>query len=176
MDSAIVPASIGKPDIVVPDAGATGRDAGRIDAGRYGEGGTEPARSVPTAMLRGALHHCPACGKGSLYRAYLKVADTCPACGEELFHHRADDAPPYVTILVVGHLILAMVVGIDLAYAWPLWVHALVWLPVTIAACLAFLPAAKGALIGLQWALRMHGFGTPGDSRETHPALAPLVP
>ncbi len=149
-----------------------GGDAGPIDAGRYGD--VESERSVPTAIGRGALHHCPACGKGSLYRAYLKVADVCPACGEELFHHRADDAPPYLTILVMGHLILAAVVGIDLAYGWPLWLHALVWLPVTVVACLAFLPSAKGALIGLQWALRMHGFGTPDATDDSPPALSPM--
>lgn len=143
-----------------------------MDSGRYNN--AESARSVPTAMARGALHRCPACGTGHLYRAYLKVADSCPACGEHLFHHRADDAPPYLTILVMGHLILAAVVGIDLAYQWPLWLHALVWLPVTIVACLAFLPTAKGALIGLQWAVRMHGFGAPDGAADTHPALASL--
>ncbi len=147
-------------------------DAGRMDTGRYDDAGS--ARSVPTAMARGALHRCPACGEGHLYRAYLKVADSCAACGEDLFHHRADDAPPYLTILVMGHLILAAVVGIDLAYQWPLWLHALVWLPVTVLACLAFLPTAKGALIGLQWALRMHGFGAPGPAIDTHPALVSL--
>ena len=139
---------------------------------RYGEEGPNLDRGWATAMARGALHRCPACGRGALYRAYLKPADACPACGEELFHQRADDAPPYVTILVVGHLILGAVVGIDIAYAWPLWLHALVWLPLTVALCLGFLPVAKGALIGLQWALRMHGFGGGEDEVETHPALA----
>ena len=150
----------------------TGGDAGRKDDGPYEE--AESGRSVPAAMARGALHRCPACGKGHLYRAYLKVADDCPACGEQLFHHRADDAPPYVTILIMGHLILASVVGIDLAYQWPLWLHAVVWLPVTVVGCLAFLPIAKGALIGLQWALRMHGFGTPDPVVDAHPALVTL--
>jgi uncharacterized protein (DUF983 family) len=134
-----------------------GVQAGRIEAG--GCGNVEAVRSVPAAMARGAMHRCPACGQGGLFRAYLKVRDHCPACGEELFHHRADDAPPYVTIFVVGHLIVGAVIGIDMAYGWPMWLHALVWFPLTVGACLAFLPAAKGALIGLQWALRMHGFG-----------------
>ena len=112
----------------------------------------------------------PAAG-GALYRSYLKPADACPSCGEELFHQRADDAPPYVTILVVGHLVLAAVVGIDIAYAWPLWLHAVVWLPLTVALCLGFLPVAKGALIGLQWGLRMHGFGHAGNEVDAGPAV-----
>ncbi len=125
-------------------------------------------------MARGALHRCPACGAGALYRAYLKPADACASCGEELFHQRADDAPPYVTIFVVGHLIVAAVVGIDIAYAWPLWLHALVWLPLTVALCLGFLPVVKGALVGLQWALSMHGFGAGTEEDNRHPALAAL--
>ncbi len=149
----------------------TATDQGRIDAGPGSGEGAAETRSVPASMLRGALHRCPACGEGSLFRAYLKVADRCPACGEELFHQRADDAPPYVTIFVIGHLVLAAVVGIDIAYEWPLWLHAAVWLPVTTGLCLAVLPCAKGALVGLQWALRMHGFGGAEDAVDTHPAL-----
>ena len=138
---------------------------------RYGAVAAPPGRAWAVAVGRGAFHRCPACGRGALYRAYLKPVDACATCGEELFHQRADDAPPYVTIFVVGHLILAAVVGIDLAYAWPLWLHALVWFPLTVVLCLAMLPTAKGALIGLQWGLRMHGFGGPDDPVEPHPAL-----
>ena len=137
----------------------------------HGDEGPGDGRGWVAAMGRGALHRCPACGRGALYRSYLKPADACPACGEELFHQRADDAPPYVTIFVVGHVILAAVVMTDIAYAWPLWLHAIVWLPLTIALCLGFLPAAKGALIGLQWGLRMHGFGGAGDETDAHPAF-----
>ena len=140
-------------------------------ARRYGGDDGPAGRDVPRAMLRGALHRCPACGRGPLFRAFLKVADACPDCGEDLHHQRADDAPPYVTIFVVGHLVVAAVLAVDMAYAWPMWLHAAVWFPVTVALCLAFLPSAKGALVGLQWALRMHGFGGTPDVPDTHPAL-----
>ncbi len=146
-----------------------------IDAHTHRYGGEEaagPRRALARAMLRGALHRCPACGARGLFRAYLKPAEACPACGEELHHQRADDAPPYVTIFFAGHLIVAAVVAVDIAYAWPLWLHVLVWFPFTVALCLGLLPTVKGALIGLQWALRMHGFGGAEDVPETHPALA----
>ena len=120
-------------------------------------------RSVVQAMKRGAMLRCPHCGKGHLFRAYLKVNDTCPSCGEALHHQRADDAPPYVTILIVGHVVIGAMLAVDIAYAWPMWLHALVWLPLTIALSLALLPVVKGALIGLQWALRMHGFGAAAE-------------
>ncbi|MGE5259912.1 MAG: DUF983 domain-containing protein [Actinomycetota bacterium] len=115
-------------------------------------------RPVFQSLLRGATLKCPACGVGALYRRYLKVADTCPNCGEELFHHRADDAPPYFTVVIVGHIVVALVLLVEMAYRPPLWVHAALWLPLTLILALVFLPPIKGALIGLQWALRMHGF------------------
>ena len=129
------------------------------------------SRSVATAIVRGARHRCPNCGTGSLYRAYLKTVEACPGCGEAMHHHRADDAPPYVTIFVVGHLVVASVLAVDMVHEWPMWLIVAVWFPITIALCLAFLPVAKGALVGLQWALRMHGFGDGDDIAETHPSL-----
>jgi uncharacterized protein (DUF983 family) len=124
-------------------------------------------RSVVQAMKRGALMRCPRCGEGRLYRAYLKVNDICPSCGEALYHQRADDAPPYMTIFVVGHVVIGAMLTVDMAYAWPMWLHALVWLPLAVVLSLGLLPVFKGALIGLQWALRMHGFGADGDDEGT---------
>lgn len=117
-----------------------------------------PKRSVGEAMLRGGLCRCPACGKGDLFDGYLKVVDACAACGEEMHHHRADDAPPYFTILVVGHVIVSLVLAVEVAFAPPLWVHAALWVPLTIIVALLVLRPIKGAVVGLQWALYMHGF------------------
>ena len=128
-------------------------------------------RSVREAMLRGAGMHCPACGKGAIYRSFLKVADSCPSCDEELHHQRADDAPPYFTMLIVGHIVVAAVMYVEKAFAPELWVHALLWTPLILALTLVLLPRIKGALIGLQWALRMHGFGgSAGDEAVPAPA------
>jgi uncharacterized protein (DUF983 family) len=116
-------------------------------------------RSLGLAMRRGFLGRCPNCGKGRLFRAYLKVVDHCESCGEDLRHQRADDAPAYFTILVVGHFIIAGVlatefVGPDL----PFWIPALLWSVLALLWSLWMLPRVKGALVGLQWANRMHGF------------------
>ena len=124
-----------------------------------------PQASVTSAMLRGASHRCPSCGKGPLYRAFLKVADHCGHCGLGLHHHRADDAPPYFTIFIVGHIILAGVLYLEQTYAPATWIHALIWVPLTLIMTLLLLPRIKGALVGLQWALGMHGFATDAASR-----------
>jgi uncharacterized protein (DUF983 family) len=109
---------------------------------------------------------CPACGEGKLYGKFLKVNPTCSACGERLDAHRADDAPPYMVITIVGHFVLT---GIMLQEEWvhetPYWLYAAIWIPVALLMCLALLPSVKGGLIGWQWALRMHGFDTPATTR-----------
>lgn len=139
----------------------------------YGEGGTPglPPRNTLQAMMRGARGRCPSCGNGSLFSKYLKVTGHCSSCGEALHHHRADDAPPYFTILIAGHLIVPLLMALELTHKPPLWVHAAIWLPVTVIACLALLPPVKGAIVGLQWALYMHGF-EPGSADEAGVARA----
>ncbi len=124
---------------------------------------TPPHRHALWSMLRGARLRCPSCGRGKLFRAYLKVVDECPRCGEELHHQRADDAPPYFTMLIVGHVVVAGIMTVERVYAPESWVETAIWLPVTLILSLWLLPRVKGALIGLQWALRMHGFDGAGE-------------
>lgn len=124
----------------------------------------EEPRSIQNAILRGLAQRCPACGQGAIFRAYLKVSDRCARCGEELHHHRADDAPPYFTIIVVGHIVVGGVLAMEQGLAPATWVQAAVWLPLTVLLSVLILPRVKGALVGLQWALRMHGFGGVPDT------------
>ena len=131
-----------------------------------------PRRDTLLAMRRGFGCACPACGQGRIYASFLKVRDACSSCGEELHHHRADDAPPYFTIFVVGHVIVAGVMAVEKAYAPELWVHALIWLPLIVGLSLLLLPRIKGALIGLQWAQRMHGFGDDDEEAALASAAA----
>ncbi|MFN4277863.1 MAG: DUF983 domain-containing protein [Ferrovibrio sp.] len=117
-------------------------------------------RPMGDAMWRGWRMRCPACGQGRMFGRYLKVNDTCPSCGLEMSGHRADDAPPYFTILIVGHIIVPLMLLLEQHMQPPEWVHMALWLPLTLLLCLWFLPHIKGTLIGLQWARRMHGFGS----------------
>jgi uncharacterized protein (DUF983 family) len=128
------------------------------------------ARLIPEAMARGGRQTCPACGAGALYSSYLKVNPACPSCGEELHHHRADDAPPYFTMSIVGHVVVGGVLYLEKAFAPEPWVHALIWLPLLVLMSLWLLPRVKGALVGLQWALRMHGFAGPDEAHPVRPA------
>lgn len=125
------------------------------------EGQDHAPRDVWLSVLRGFRLRCPSCGQGRLYRRFLKVADCCSVCRQELHHQRADDAPAYFTIAIVGHIVVGGVLWLERAYAPATWVHTALWLPLTLLLSLWLLPRIKGALVGLQWALRMHGFGEP---------------
>lgn len=138
----------------------------RIESGNALTALAQEDRSLPDAMMRGARLRCPACGHGRLFRAYLKVADTCPECHEPMHHHRADDAPPYFTMVIVGHIIVAGVLALEQVAAPPQWFHLALWLPLTLIMSLLLLPPVKGSLVGLQWANRMHGFGGSEDEPE----------
>ncbi|MEC9369581.1 MAG: DUF983 domain-containing protein [Pseudomonadota bacterium] len=124
-------------------------------------------RKAMQSILRGLARRCPNCGIGSLFRAFLKPVDHCPHCAEPMHHQRADDAPPYFTMLIVGHLIVPALLSVEMAYAPPIWVHMLIWPTAAVAMSLFLLQPVKGALIGLQWSLRMHGFGGPEAPPET---------
>lgn len=127
---------------------------------------TSPPRPVWRSLWRGAAQKCPACGRGSLFARYLKVAHVCPGCGEELHHHRADDAPPYFTIFIVGHLIVPPLMWLEQAAQPAIWLHLALWLPLATVMTLWLLPPVKGAVVALQWANRMHGFDPDSEERE----------
>ena len=115
-------------------------------------------RDLTQGMLRGFRCRCPACGEGKLFRAFLKVDDICPACGEEMHHHRADDFPAYLVIVIVGHIVVPLVLAVETHIAPSYWIHLALWLPLTLGLSLSLLQPVKGAVVALQWYLGMHGF------------------
>jgi uncharacterized protein (DUF983 family) len=115
-------------------------------------------RNVWTALKRGWRGRCPRCGEGKLFRAFLKVDDHCSACGQDFTPHRADDLPAYLVIIIVGHIVVPLALFIETNYSPPVALQLAIYLPLTLIASLALLQPVKGAVVGLQWALRMHGF------------------
>lgn len=129
-------------------------------------------RDLRQAIWRGLLCRCPACGVGPAFRSFAKVDDYCRNCGEALHHHRADDLPAYLVILIVGHIVVGAFMGMEAMFELTMWQHLAIWVPVTIASSLAMLMPVKGAVVGLQWALSMHGFGGHEENLEDHPELS----
>lgn len=116
-------------------------------------------RPTKPAMLRGFRRRCPKCGQGQMFQGYLKVTDRCPVCDEELMHHRADDGPAYLVILLVGHFLAPVIHVMWTAFRPEPLVMATVLTVTAVGLCLYLLPRMKGLVVGIQWARRMHGFG-----------------
>src|SRR5579872_5412891 len=97
-----------------------------IEFGRRAEP-TAQTGSARDALLRGFFGRCPACGKGKMFRAFLKVNDSCSECGEELHHHRADDFPAYLVIVIVGHILVPIILAVETEIAPPIWLSMTLW-------------------------------------------------
>ncbi len=119
-------------------------------------------RPIGQALRRGWRRRCPACGAGPMLKGYLKVRDHCPVCGEDLHHHRADDGPAYLTILIVGHIMAPLIFAFYVAYRPEPLVMAAIFSVGTVALSLFLLPRLKGIFVAVQWAKRMHGFSPEG--------------
>lgn len=135
----------------------------------------EPSRDDPpqaaalppfmTMLTRGATNRCPICGQGKVFAGFLRLAPECTNCHTKIGQLRADDAPPYFTIFIAGHVLVPPIFWIEKAYEPPMWVHMAVWLPLFAIVCTLMLRPIKGAVVG--WMLRL---GFTGEEQDM-PAL-----
>ena len=109
------------------------------------------------AIVRGLQLRCPKCGEGALFRSYLKPTASCDHCGEPFDQIRTDDIAPWLTILVVGHIVVPLALFSEQTFAPPLWVSMTIWPLLTAIGLGLFLPRAKGAVLGMMWSKRMTG-------------------
>jgi len=112
---------------------------------------TEQSKTV-LGLRRGLRLRCPNCGEGRLFAGFLKVSDHCKVCGEDNTAYPADDAPPYLTLFLVGHLILPFMFWMDRAWSPAIWVMFAIWLPFITVLTIALLPFMKGMVVGFAWA------------------------
>ena len=109
---------------------------------------------VLTGLQRGFRRRCPNCNRAKLFAGYLKVQPVCPSCGHANGQYRADDAPPYFTMLLVGHLVVAPMLFFPFIWEWPVATVLAITLPIVGGLTLGLLPFVKGAVVGLHWAVR----------------------
>jgi uncharacterized protein (DUF983 family) len=129
-------------------------------------------RSWKIAMARGALCRCPACGKGQMFRAFLKPVELCAECAEPLHHQRADDAPPYFTMMIVGHIVIPIAVIIERVWHPEIWLQLAIWLPLTLFLTLGLLPVVKGAIMGCNGLCACMDLPVPLDFRGAMRSIA----
>ncbi|HEV2517266.1 MAG TPA: DUF983 domain-containing protein [Devosia sp.] len=125
-------------------------------------------RSLWRAIGNGVMCRCPNCGKGKLFRSYLKINDSCSECGEKLSSARADDFPPYIAIFIVGHVLVGWMLHAEMSGPVDPMFYVWTMIPAAILLPLIMLPSIKGAVVGLQWANYMYGFDpTRGDTSKS---------
>jgi len=107
---------------------------------------------IAVGVRRGLGLRCPQCGKGRLFGRFLKVSEHCGGCGADNTIYPSDDAPPYVTLFVVTHLLLPFIFWVERAWELPLWITFSIWLPVIAVITIVMLPYIKGGVIGFAWA------------------------
>lgn len=116
-------------------------------------------RPLGIALRKGWRRRCPQCGGGEVFDGYLRIRDNCDICGEALHHHRADDAPAWLTILITGHIIAPLMFISYLFFPLPPWINAIAWPVIALTMVIVLLPRVKAGVVAFQWAQRMHGFG-----------------
>ncbi|MGI4803023.1 MAG: DUF983 domain-containing protein [Janthinobacterium lividum] len=112
-----------------------------------------PIPPLKTAVFRGLKGLCPACGQTHAFKGWLSVVPECLVCTAPLGRYRADDAPPYFVLFLVGHIVIPLMFWVETAYHPELWVQAAVWLPVSCGLAAALLRPVKGATLG--WMLKL---------------------
>jgi uncharacterized protein (DUF983 family) len=106
-------------------------------------------------MARGFNGRCPSCGQGRLFNGFLRVVAQCEHCRAPLGLARADDAPPYFTILIVGHIVIPAMLIMQKNWDPPMWLLAVIFLPLTLVLSLGLLRPIKGATVGLMLCFNM---------------------
>ena len=94
---------------------------------------------------------CPRCGRGKLFDGFLKIKPQCSACGLDYAFADAGDGPAVFVMLIVGFLIMGLALWFDSVFAPPVWLHALIWLPLTVIVSLVLLRKLKGIMVALQY-------------------------
>lgn len=114
--------------------------------------------TVWSALWRGARNKCPACGTSPLFGRFLKPVQQCQVCKEDWTRHNADDFPPYIVILVIGHVVVSGMAALEAAFDPPMWMQLAIWLPMVVVLAVGLIQPVKGGVIALQWWHRMGEF------------------
>lgn len=110
---------------------------------------TQPAAVNPVAA--GLACRCPNCGEGHLFDGYLRVARRCEACGLDLSAADFGDGPAVFIVLIVGMVVCFAALITEVTFHPPVWVHLIIWLPVTAILVLALIRPFKGVMLALQF-------------------------
>ena len=111
---------------------------------------------TPNPFLAGLRGRCPRCGEGRLFHGYLKIGETCEACGLDFRGEDAGDGPAVFIMFAVGFIVVPLALVTEVAFTPPLWLHMVLWIPVAVGLILIMLPPFKATLYALQYTHSAH--------------------
>lgn len=126
----------------------------------------KPPSAAPTALGAALGGLCPRCGARTLYQGLLRFAPACRACGLDFSTFNVGDGPAAFLILIVGALVTAAAITVQLMFSPPFWVHVLLWVPVTAVAVIALLRMSKALLLALEYRHRAAEGRIVGPDRD----------
>lgn len=129
----------------------------RLASVREFESPSDPA-TIWAALWRGVRNRCPACGGAALFASFLKPVERCRVCQEDWTRHNADDFPPYIVILVIGHVVVTGMTSVEVVFHPAMWIQLSIWMPIVVALATGLIQPAKGGVIAFQWWHRMGAF------------------
>ena len=112
---------------------------------------TPAARGSVSPYVAGLTGRCPRCGQGKLFDGFLALRERCSACGLDYSFADAGDGPAVFVMFIAGFIVVGTALVVEIKYAPPLWLHAILWVPLILAVTLAPLRLLKGLLIALQY-------------------------
>lgn len=107
--------------------------------------------SGPSSIEVGLKGCCPRCGKGRLYKGFLDLAPECEACGLDYSFADAGDGPAVFIMMIAGFIIVGLVLWVEFTWSPPYWVHAVLWIPLTLALTIGLIRPLKGWLVAQQF-------------------------
>jgi len=125
---------------------------------------TPPSGRAPVSPWRTGLScRCPRCGEGPLFGGFLKIAENCRACGQSFAGADPGDGPAFFVMFLVGAIVVAGAVVLEIAASPPYWLHLVLWAPSVFILSAIFLRPAKALLVALQYKNRAFDFGDGTD-------------
>lgn len=113
--------------------------------------GLPPAHPATPLLFAAARGQCPRCDAPTLFDGPVRFAPACRACGLDFTQFNVGDGPAAFLTLIIGAVMVAMALVLELRVHPPLWLHVILWTPLTALAVVGALRLAKGALLTLEY-------------------------
>lgn len=134
-------------------------------------GSDRTTRTTAAILSLGLRGRCPNCGRGSLFKGLLDITERCGVCGLSFGGHDAGDAPAVGGIFILGFVVVGLAWGFENYFSPPLWLHAVIWIPLTLVGAVALLRPLKGMTVAMQYKFRALDIEEAGDEEQPPPAI-----